>query len=35
MGGEVVADTIANFEGLANDLKSFHSVLVHYKVTSE
>ena len=28
-------DTIADFEGLSNDLKSFSSVLKHYKVTSE
>ena len=35
MGGKAVADTINNFEGLSNDLKSFHSVLAHYKITSE
>ena len=35
MGGKVIADTIANFEGLLNDLKSFSSVLKHYEVTSE
>ena len=35
MGGKVIADTIADFEGLSNDLKSFSSVLKHYDVTSE
>ena len=35
MGGMEVTDTIADFESLSNDLKSFSSVLKHYKVTSE
>ena len=34
MEGKLVTDAIADFDGLSNDLKSFHSVLVHYKVTS-
>ena len=35
MGGKVITDTIADFEGLSNDLKSFSSVLKHYNVTSK
>ena len=35
MNDKLITYTIADFEGLSNDLKSFHSVLVHYKVTSE
>ena len=35
MGCKEVSDTIADFERLANELKSFSSVLKHYQVTSE
>ena len=35
MGGKLITDTIADFEGLLNNLKSFSSVLKLYKVTSE
>ena len=32
MGGKQISDSIADFEILANELKCFHSVLMHYKV---
>ena len=35
MGGNVIVDTIADFKGLSNDLKSVSSVLKHYDVTRE
>ena len=35
MAGKLVADTIADFISRLNDLKSFSSVLTHFKVTSE
>ena len=35
MNGKITSDTIADFEVLANELKCFHSVLVHYDVNLE
>ena len=35
MNGKITADTIPDFEVLANELKCFHSVLVHYDVNLE
>ena len=35
MNGKVISDTIADFEVLANELKCFHSVLLHYDVNLE
>ena len=35
MNDKVVSDTIADFEVLANELKCFHSVLLHYSVNLE
>ena len=35
MNGKLITDAIADFEVLSNKLKSFHSVLLHFKVTSE
>ena len=32
MNGKAVSDSIADFEVLANELKCFHSVLLHYSV---
>ena len=34
MNGKMITDKIAEFEGPSNDLKSFHSILAHYGVTS-
>ena len=35
LNGKQINDSIAYFEIFTNELKSFHSVLLHYKVTSE
>ena len=35
LGGKVIADKIADFEQLSNELKNFNSVLNYYNVTSE
>ena len=35
MNGKVVSETIADFEVLANELKCFYSVLIHYSVNLE
>ena len=35
MNGKLISDTIADFEVLANELKCFHSVLLHYDVNLE
>ena len=35
MNGKLITDTIAHFVALSNDLKSFHSIFVHYGVTSK
>ena len=35
INGKLIADTIADFKDLSNDLKSCQSVLLHYGVTSE
>ena len=35
MGGKRISDSIADFEILANELKCFHSVLMHYDVNLE
>ena len=35
MNGKTTSDTIADFEVLANELKCFHSVLMHYNVNLE
>ena len=32
MNGRAITDSIADFEVLANELKCFHSVLLHYDV---
>ena len=35
MNGKAVSETIADFEMLANELKCFYSVLIHYSVNLE
>ena len=35
MNGKLISDSIADFEVLANELKCFYSVLLHYKVNLE
>ena len=35
LGGKEIANTIADFEQLSNELKNFNSVLKYYNVTSE
>ena len=35
ISGKQISDSIADFEILANELKCFHSVLLHYKVNLE
>ena len=35
MNGKAITDSIADFEVLANELKCFHSVLLHYSVNLE
>ena len=35
MNGKTITDSIADFEVLANELKCFHSVLLHYFVNLE
>ena len=35
MNEKVITDTIADFDILSNNLKIFHSVLLHYKVGSD
>ena len=35
MNGKTTSESIADFEVLANELKRFHSVLMHYNVNLE
>ena len=35
MNGKLINDSIADFETLANELKCFHSVLLHYNANLE